>query len=276
MKSNLNKTFNQKELADFYDELPLWSAPFGLKLLELINYRRNINALDIGFGAGFPLIEVSMRLGSTSKIFGIDPWEEAQERVQKKLYYFGINNVIPLRGEAESIPLEDNSIDLIISNNGINNVHDLNVVFNECARIMKPGGQFVMTMNLIDTMIEFYSILEQTFVNLGLTGYLRNISNHIYEKRKPIKEVINILDQNGFAVKDQVIDKFTYGFATGEALFSHSFIRIAFLKAWQSIMPPFKTDEIFKILEARFDELADMGKPIVLTVPFVALNCRKF
>jgi arsenite methyltransferase len=41
------------------DELPLWSAPFGLRLLKEIKYRKNITVIDIGFGLGFPLLEVA-------------------------------------------------------------------------------------------------------------------------------------------------------------------------------------------------------------------------
>jgi arsenite methyltransferase len=67
------------ELTGFYDELPLWSAPFGIKLLEEVPLRKNIRALDIGFGTGFPLLELAQQLGASSVVYGIDPWEEAVE-----------------------------------------------------------------------------------------------------------------------------------------------------------------------------------------------------
>lgn len=44
----------QKDFASTWDELPLWSAPFGIKILDLIDYKKNINVLDIGCGTGFP------------------------------------------------------------------------------------------------------------------------------------------------------------------------------------------------------------------------------
>lgn len=66
------------------DELPLWSAPFGLKLLEYVTYKRDLTAVDIGFGSGFPLIELAMRLGESARIYGIDPWKKALERAEKK------------------------------------------------------------------------------------------------------------------------------------------------------------------------------------------------
>jgi arsenite methyltransferase len=42
-----------------YDELPLWSAPFGLTLLDTIRMKKGIRVLDIGSGAGFPMLEIA-------------------------------------------------------------------------------------------------------------------------------------------------------------------------------------------------------------------------
>jgi ubiquinone/menaquinone biosynthesis C-methylase UbiE len=152
---------NDKELISVIDELPLWSAPFGLKILERINYKKNITALDIGSGLGFPLLEVAMRLGNSCKIYGIDPWEAAIERISKKVKIYGITNVEIINGVAEEIPLPDNSVDLIFSNNGLNNVNDLKAVLEECCRISNAGAQLVFTFNTDKTMIEFYSALEE-------------------------------------------------------------------------------------------------------------------
>ena len=82
MKDYLNHTFStaDKELIAVIDELPLWSAPFGMKLLEMINLKKGITALYVGCGLGFPLIEVAQRLGDSSTVIGIDPWKEAFER----------------------------------------------------------------------------------------------------------------------------------------------------------------------------------------------------
>lgn len=275
MKNYLNNNFNLNDLPDVFDELPLWSAPFGLKLLEEVNYKKNISALDIGFGTGFPLIELAMRLGSGSKVYGIDPWSEAFPRVQKKVDYYGLGNVKLINGEAESIPLENRSVDLIVSNNGINNVKDINQVLMECSRIIKPGGQFVMTMNLDKTMIEFYILLEQYFIRMGLLGKLKGISDHVYSKRKPINKIISMLEGNGFNVESQIFDKFIYRFANGTALFNHFFIRLAFVDSWAGIMPPEKIDEIFDTIESQLNKDAEMGLPISLTIPFVTINCEK-
>jgi len=55
MSKYLEKEFdlNSDKLIDYIDELPIWSAPFGLRLLDNIRYRKNIKALDVGLGQDF-------------------------------------------------------------------------------------------------------------------------------------------------------------------------------------------------------------------------------
>ena len=80
------------EISKIIDELPLWSAPFGLKLLDYIDYKPNITAIDLGFGTGVPLIEIAMRLGDNSTVYGIDILKDALEKAEKKISYYGIEN----------------------------------------------------------------------------------------------------------------------------------------------------------------------------------------
>ena len=120
MKSYLNHSFSpdHPELISVIDELPLWSAPFGLKLLDLVEIKTNFKALDVGCGLGFPLIEMAQRLGETSTLFGLDPWQEALNRVNLKIKAYSIKNVEVLLGKAENMPFENQAFDLLLSNNG--------------------------------------------------------------------------------------------------------------------------------------------------------------
>jgi len=120
---------NDHSLVSLLDELPLWSAPFGLKLLEKVVPRKNMTVLDFGYGTGFPLLELAMRLGDTCKVYGIDPWQAATARAKEKIRLYGINNVELLNiGETQNIASLQSlgqSFDLIVSNNGLNNVEDM-------------------------------------------------------------------------------------------------------------------------------------------------------
>jgi arsenite methyltransferase len=266
---------NSPENVGFFDELPLWSAPFGLRLLEQIRLKKNIVALDIGFGAGFPLTELAMRLGNSCTVYGIDPWEAAILRTKEKLIHYGITNVKIIRGVAENIPLEDESVDLIVSNNGINNVSDLNRVLSECGRILRVDGQFVISVNLDTTMMEFYSVMEQVLTDLDMKKEINSIKEHIYSKRRPLPELTALLRQYGFVVTSIAEDQFDYRFTDGTTLFRHFFIRLAFLPSWKSIVPADRRDEVFGKIEAKLNEMADHTGPRKLSVPFVIINCEK-
>lgn len=274
MNNYLNPVFdlNNPEFISVIDELPLWSAPFGMKLLDKIIYRKNITALDIGFGLGFPLLEVAMRLGNTCKVYGIDPWQKAAERTGIKLDYYEISNVDIINGAAEYIPLPDNSVDLIFSNNGINNVDDINQTLKECKRIARSGAQFVFTFNTDKTMIEFYSALESVLTDMNLPSEVEKMKQHIYEKRKPVEEMVYILMENNFSINEVSHYEFHYTFVDGTALFNHFLIRLAFIESWKKIIPGALQETVFKETEKRLNTLAEEPGSLNLTVPFALID----
>ena len=267
--------YNSEKLVEVFDELPFWAAPFGLKLLDGIRYKKGIQALDIGFGAGFPLTEIAMRLGKDSKIYGIDPWISAVERAEKKIEFYDIRNIEIIRGVAESIPLKDSSIDLIVSNNGLNNVADLDKSLSECSRIIKTGGQFIQTMNLNDTMIEFYSAMEKVLIDLELDNCLDSMRNQIYKKRKPIDQYIEQIKSHGFLIDSVKQDKFEYKFVDGTTMLNHYFIRLAFIDGWKDIVPNDRQKEIFRQIEEELNRKSQTDGIMRLTVPFVVIDCEK-
>ncbi|MDR1707620.1 MAG: class I SAM-dependent methyltransferase [Prevotella sp.] len=275
MTKYLDNTFDPNRLLNTFDELPFWSAPFGLKLLDNIDYKKNISVLDIGFGSGFPLTEIAMRLGDSCTIYGIDPWAEAIERTRLKLDYYNINNVNLIEGVAENIPLKDDSLDLITSNNGINNVADIEQVISECSRIMKPGGQFIQTMNLDKTMFEFYNVMKDVLIELKLYEEIEDMHKHIAVKRPSIDLFTEIMQECGFIIKSIEYDQFNYKFVDGTTLLSHYFIRMAFMDSWIALLPQNKIKEIFSQIENALNKQADILGGIKLSVPYVLIDAIK-
>lgn len=276
MKKYHSNDYTLDHLIDGLDELPLWSAPFGLKLLEYIDYMPNISAIDIGFGTGFPLTELAMRLGDTCKVYGIDPWKAAIVRVNHKIQHFGITNIRIIEGVAEEIPLENDSVELITSNNGINNVKDLDKVLAECSRILKKNGQFVITMNTDRTMLEFYELLESILLELKMNEIVEAMHRHILQKRPPVDDIVSKLRKLGFAIKDLEQDQFNYRFADGTAMLNHYFIRSAFMDSWINFLPPGKIDYIFDTIESRLNQKSQISGSIKLSIPFVVINAIKY
>ena len=275
MKKYLSNDFDFVKLIEVFDESPIWSAPFGLKLLDYVDYKLNISAIDIGFGTGFPLTEIALRLGDSSVVYGIDPWKEAIERVNKKVDYYGLTNVRIIEGVAESIPLSNNSIDLITSNNGINNVDDIDKVLSECSRIIKQGGQFVQTMNTDLSMFEFYGQLEQVLSDLHMDNEIDLMHQHISQKRPSIDKMISMIQKHGFEIKDLEHDQFNYKFANGTAMLNHYFIRLAFMDSWVKLLPPDKVEQIFDTIELRLNEQSKILGGVKLSIPYVLINAIK-
>jgi len=266
---------NDSSLINVLDELPLWSAPFGLSLLETIKIKKNINVLDIGFGLGFPLLEIAMRLGKTCKIYGIDPWTTAIERTRLKINHYGISNVELIEGVAEHIPLKTGSIDLLVSNNGINNVQDLSATLSECSRVARKGAQFVITVNLPDSMIEFYTVFEKVLIKNKLTDCLPAIKSHILKKRLPLETHRKLLEENGFNVLTATESEFSFHFNDAESMFSHFLISLAFLESWKEIVPVNLQSKIFKEIENEINNIAEANSGFELSIPYITFDCIK-
>jgi arsenite methyltransferase len=271
LKHRTNK--NDKELISIIDELPLWAAPFGLKLLNKMKIGRGLKVLDIGCGTGFPLVEIAQRLGETSTVYGIDPWEEVTDRAQLKINKYQIKNAVVVNGYAEKLPFDGSFFDVIASNNGINNVEDLNKTFAECSRVSKSGAQFIFTMNSDKSMLEFYDVLKEELEKDDNKNSIEKMKRHIYEKRPPLDEIKKLLSENAFKVNEVCEDEFYFRFADASSMFKHSFIKYWFLESWKEILETEQVESVFTRVEDRLNRLAEKDGELKLTVPFLTINC---
>ena len=273
----MRNTINLDDISVEYlfDDLPFWSAPFGFALLNTVNLRKNIKVLDIGSGFGFPAIELAQRLGTYSKIYCVDPWEKAIEVIKRKVKFYGLDNLETIQGKAENITFEDNTFDLITSNNGLNNVQDLKISLSEVFRVAKPNAQMVFTVNLPETFIEFYNVFEEVLRDGNKISEIYKLKEHIHSKRKNFEEYREIVVKSGFFVENITFDSFKYRFIDGTSFFNYYFTRLAFLESWYSIVDSEERQVIFDKLEISLNELAYNNSGLTLTVPFACFNCYK-
>jgi len=100
--------------------------------------------LDLGSGGGIDVLLSAKRVGPTGKAYGLDMTDEMLELARRNQAQAGIPNAEFLKGEIENIPLQDCSVDVVISNCVINLSADKDRALREAYRVLKPGGRFAV------------------------------------------------------------------------------------------------------------------------------------
>jgi arsenite methyltransferase len=109
--------------------------------------------LDLGCGAGTDLLIAAQMAGPHGRAIGIDMTESMLARAGESAAAMGLGNVELHEGLIESMPLDDASVDLIVSNGVIDLVPDKDAVFAEIDRVLRPGGRLQVADVVIHTEV---------------------------------------------------------------------------------------------------------------------------
>ncbi|MES0488381.1 MAG: arsenite methyltransferase [Leptospirales bacterium] len=101
--------------------------------------------LDLGSGAGIDVFLASKQVGPTGKVIGVDMTDEMLAKARKNAETGGYTNVEFRKGVIEELPVDSDTVDLIISNCVINLSPEKDKVFQEAHRVLKPGGQIMVS-----------------------------------------------------------------------------------------------------------------------------------
>jgi len=101
--------------------------------------------VDLGSGRGNDVIRLAEDVGEKGFVYGIDISEGMIAKANANLEKFEVQNAKMLKAELESLPLRNDSVNLIISNCTINHASDKPAVWSEVYRILKKGGRFVVS-----------------------------------------------------------------------------------------------------------------------------------
>ena len=116
--------------------------------------------LDIGFGAGVDLCVASLLVGKKGRVFGVDITPAMVEKSRQHAKLAKLTNIVVSEGSIESLPIEDSSINIVISNGAINLASSKENVFSEIYRVLKNNGQLYFC-----DMIKDGSNLEESCCN---------------------------------------------------------------------------------------------------------------
>jgi len=145
--------------------------------------------LDLGSGAGFDVFLAAKKVGETGKVIGVDMTPEMIKKAQANSIKYKYNNVEFKLGDIEELPIEDNSINIIISNCVINLAPNKDKVFKESFRVLKKGGKM-----FISDIVLLGELTDEQKTNDGLlagcvAGALQK-ENYIQKMKRAGFEVI--------------------------------------------------------------------------------------
>lgn len=135
-----------------YSSAELNSVPEGANLglgcgnpVAVASLREGETVLDLGSGAGFDCFLAAQRVGPTGRVIGVDMTPEMIARARANAEKGGYRNVEFRQGEIEALPVEEASVDVVISNCVLNLVPNKARAFREIYRVLKPGGRMMVS-----------------------------------------------------------------------------------------------------------------------------------
>jgi arsenite methyltransferase len=109
--------------------------------------------LDLGCGAGTDLLIAAQMTGRAGRAIGVDMTPAMLERARESAREMGLDNVELHESLIESLPLDDASVDVVISNGVIDLVADKDAVFDELDRVLRPGGRLQVADVIVHTEV---------------------------------------------------------------------------------------------------------------------------
>jgi arsenite methyltransferase len=136
--------YTAEELAALPDDAVINSFGCG-NPVALAGLRAGDVVLDLGSGAGIDLLLAARLVGPEGRVIGVDMTDEMIARAESNIAAAGFTNVEARKGIIEQLPVEDASVDWVISNCVINLSPEKERVFAEIARVLRPGGQMLVS-----------------------------------------------------------------------------------------------------------------------------------
>lgn len=150
--------------------------------------------LDLGCGAGVDVLVARLHVEKKGKVYGVDITPKMVETASKHVKMAGFNNIKILESSFDSVILEDESVDVVISNGAINLTSCKESVFAEIYRVLKPNGKIYFA-DMINISEPSCCNIEQSscYASSGEEDWANCVAGTLHEK-----ELIELIQKTGF------------------------------------------------------------------------------
>ena len=170
--------------------------------------------LDLGSGAGFDLLIAAGKVGESGKVIGVDMTDEMIEAARANAAKAGADQVEVRKGVIEQLPVDDSSVDWVISNCVINLSTDKPAVFREVARVLKPGGHFSVSDIVVEELPDI--LRQQAIAYSACIGGAISEADYIAGLQQAGLEDVEVTERMVYT-KEQIEGILTLDFGLDEA-----------------------------------------------------------
>lgn len=216
-----SKTTNISMLDEDYSDLDGYVADADLGLgcglpTRYADIKEGDTVVDLGSGAGNDVFVAHSLVGETGKVIGVDMTEAMIEKANKNLIKTGFRNIEFRFGDIEELPVESDSVDVVISNCVLNLVPNKKKAFSEIYRVLKGGGHFSISDVVVEGALpeaikesaEMYAgcvagaILKEDYLNIISETRFQNIeikkSKKIVIPTSVLRSILNVDEFDNF------------------------------------------------------------------------------